>query len=58
MDAWQRLLSAAIKAVTGKADERAIDSLFTPGGTTGGGADPGLEDWEVVSWLAVLPADA
>lgn len=54
MDVWQRLLSAAIKAVTGKAGERAIDSLFTPGGTTGGGADPGLEDWEVVSWLAVL----
>lgn len=58
MDVWQRLLSAAIKVVTGKADERAIDSLFTPGGTAGSGADPGLEDWEVVSWLAILPQDA
>lgn len=56
MGNWQRLLSAAIKAVTGKADERAVESLFTPGGTSGVGGDPGLDDWEVVTWLAVLPA--
>jgi superfamily II DNA or RNA helicase len=57
MDEWQRLLAAAIRTVTGKADERAVESLFTSGGTRGAGGNPGLDDWEVVSWLAILPDD-
>ncbi len=58
MDVWQRLLAVAIRAVTGKAEERAVESLFTTGGIEGAGGDTGLDDWEVVSWLAILPPDA
>jgi hypothetical protein len=57
MEAWQRLLSAAIRIITGRAEERAVESLFTPGGTSGAGGDPGLDDWEVVAWLPVLAND-
>lgn len=55
MGRWQGLLGHAVRAVTGKAEERAVASLFTPGGTSGTGGDPGLDDWEVAVWLAVLP---
>lgn len=58
MDTWQRLLAVAVRAVTGKAEERAVESLFTTGGIQGAGGDTGLDDWEVVSWLAILPPDA
>jgi hypothetical protein len=57
MDQWQKLLSAAIRSITGRAEERVVDSLFTAGGTLGAGGNPGLDDWEVVSWLAILPND-
>ena len=54
MGTWQRLLARAVAAVGGKAEERAVDALFTRGGAgVSGGGD--LDDWEVVSWLAVLP---
>lgn len=55
MEDYQRLLAAAIRGVTGKAEERAVESLFTTGGIEGAGGDSGLDDWEVVTWLAVLP---
>ncbi len=55
MDIWQALLSAAIRGVTGKAEERAVESLFTTGGIEGAGGESGLDDWEVVCWLAILP---
>ncbi len=52
----QKLLAAAVASVAGKQEERAVASLFTPGGThamkgefTGGG------DFEVVAFLVVLP---
>ena len=54
METWQTLLAAAIRGVTGKAEERAVESLFTTGGIEGSGGESGLEDWEVVCWLAVL----
>ncbi len=57
MGRWHDLLGHAIRAVTGKAEERAIASLFSPGGTRGTGADPGIEDWEVAAWLAILPPE-
>ncbi len=41
----------------GKAEERAIASLFTPGGTRGASIDPGMDDWEVTAWLAILPPE-
>lgn len=54
MGRWQGLLADAIRAVTGKAEERAITSLFSPGGTKGASANPGMDDWEVTAWLPIL----
>jgi SNF2 family DNA or RNA helicase len=60
MQAAQRLLTAAIASIVGKSEERAVASLFTPGGTHAlRGEFAGSSDFEVVAWLAVLPgADA
>ena len=56
MRAAQRLLAAAVASVVGKAEERAVASLFTPGGThVMKGEFAGTNDFEVVAWLAVLP---
>lgn len=55
MERYRRLLAAALRSVTGKAEERAVESLFTTGGVEGAGGDSGLNDWEVITWLAVLP---
>jgi hypothetical protein len=54
MGDWSELLGKAIAAVTGKADERAVASLFTSGGTQGTGGFAGIDDWEVVAWVAVI----
>lgn len=56
MTAWRDRLVAAIASVTGKAEERAVDSLFSGGPVADAGAAGSLEDWEVVAWFAVLPA--
>jgi hypothetical protein len=55
MELWQALLATAIRGVTGKAEERAVESLFTTGGIEGAGGESGLDDWEVICWLAILP---
>lgn len=57
MGRWQGLLAAAIRAVTGKAEERAVASLFNPAGTNATGTDPGIDEWEVAAWLAILPPE-
>ncbi|WP_419828063.1 DEAD/DEAH box helicase [Sphingomonas sp.] len=57
MEHWRDMLAGAVGVVTGKAEERAVASLFSPGGTVGGGDFAGIDDWEVVAWVAVLPAD-
>lgn len=55
MRAAQRLLAAAVASVVGKNEERAVASLFSPGGTHGmKGEFAGINDFEVVAWLAVL----
>jgi hypothetical protein len=42
--------------VVGKNQERAVASLFTPGGTHAmKGEFAGINDFEVIAWLAVLP---
>ena len=52
----QSLLSVAIAAVVGKSEERAVASLFTPGGTHAiQGEFAGINDFEVVAFLIVLP---
>ncbi|MBA3810920.1 MAG: helicase [Caulobacteraceae bacterium] len=56
MKVWQDALAAAIGAVTGKADERAVESLFSPGAVGDPAGLAGIEDWEVVGWVAILGA--
>ncbi|MEK7392114.1 MAG: helicase-related protein [Fibrobacterota bacterium] len=52
----QGLLAAAIGSVVGKTQERAIASLFSPGGTHARkGEFAGNNDFEVVAFLVVLP---
>lgn len=56
MRAAQRLLAAAVASVVGKKEERAVASLFTPGGTHAMKSEfAGINDFEVIAWLAVLP---
>lgn len=52
----QRLLAAAVNSVVGKTEERAIESLFTAGGTHALPSEfAGINDFEVVAFLVVLP---
>ncbi len=52
----QRLLAAAVASIVGKSEERAVASLFSPGGTHAmKGEFAGINDFEVLAWLAVLP---
>lgn len=52
----QDLLGKAIASVVGKKEEKAVASLFSPGGTHAQkGEFAGMNDFEVVAWLAVLP---
>jgi hypothetical protein len=54
----RRLLAAAVASVVGKSEERAVASLFAPGGTHAlKGEFGGINDFEVVAFLVVLPDD-
>jgi hypothetical protein len=56
MRAAQRLLATAVASVVGRNEERAVASLFTPGGTTAmKGEFAGINDFEVLAYLVVLP---
>jgi hypothetical protein len=51
-----KLLSAAVASVIGKKEERAVASLFTPGGTHAmKGEFAGINDFEVLAYLVILP---
>lgn len=53
----QDLLAAAVASVAGKSEERAVASLFSPGGTHAmKGEFAGMNDFEVLAYLVVLPA--
>lgn len=55
----RELLAKAVHAIVGKKEERAVASLFTPGGTHTGKTDfAGVNDFEVVAFLVVLPQEA
>jgi len=55
----RRLLAAAVRSIIGKTEERAVASLFKPGGTQARKDEfAGVDDFEVVAYLVVLPADA
>lgn len=52
----QRLLAEAVASVAGKTQERAVASLFTPGGTYAmKGEFAGTNDFEVVAFMVILP---
>jgi hypothetical protein len=56
MEPYQRLLARAIGSILGKKEERAVASLFAPGGTHAAkGEFAGNNDFEVVAFLIVLP---
>jgi hypothetical protein len=55
----KRLLAAAIASIVGKTQERAVASLFSPGGTHAlKGEFAGASDFEVLAYLVILPAEA
>ena len=55
----QDLLAAAVASVAGKSEERAVASLFSPGGTHAmKGEFAGMNDFEVLAYLVVLPGSA
>jgi len=59
MSATQQLLAKAVASIVGKKEERAVASLFTPGGTHAmKGEFAGINDFEVVAFLVVLPDTA
>ncbi len=60
MRAAQRLLAAAVASIVGKNQERAVASLFSPGGTHAiKGEFAGINDFEVLAYLVVVQeADA
>ena len=52
-----KLLSAAVASISGKKEERAVASLFSPGGTHAiKGEFAGINDFEVVAFLVILPS--
>jgi hypothetical protein len=54
----QKLLSAAVASVVGKSEERAVASLFSPGGTHAlAGEFAGADDFEVMAYLVILPGN-
>ena len=54
----QKLLAAAVGSIVGKSEERAVASLFSPGGTHAmQGEFAGANDFEVVAYLIVLPSE-
>lgn len=56
MDNERDMLAGAVASIVGKNEERAIASLFTPGGTHAlKGEFQGINDFEVVAYLVVLP---
>jgi hypothetical protein len=56
MASVQKQLAAAVASITGKKEDRAVASLFSPGGTHAQkGEFAGVNDFEVVAFLVVLP---
>jgi SNF2 family DNA or RNA helicase len=55
MAQYRKMLSAAVTSITGKAEEKGVESLFQRGGTVlSKNAFRGIEDFEVVSYLVIV----
>lgn len=58
MSKAQDLLGKAVSSIIGKKEERAVASLFSPGGTHAiKGEFLGINDFEVIAFLVVLPEE-
>lgn len=56
MEPYQKLLARAVASIAGKSEERAVASLFSPGGTHAlRGEFAGINEFEVVAFLVILP---
>ena len=55
MSHYQGLLAKAVAAITGKAEEKGVESLFQRGGTVlSKGSFQGIDDFEVIAYLIIL----
>jgi hypothetical protein len=55
MSRFRQLLSTAVQALTGAAEERGVESLFTPGGTViQKDSFKGMDDFEVICYLILM----
>ena len=55
MSKYQSLLAKAVTAITGKAEEKGVESLFQRGGTVlSKDSFQGIDDFEVISYLIIL----
>ena len=58
MSHYQGLLAKAVAAVTGKAEEQGVESLFQRGGTAlSRDSFRGVDDFEVVAYVVVVPGE-
>ena len=56
MEPYQKLLARGVASIVSKKEERAVASLFSPGGTHAmKGEFAGINDFEVIAFLVVLP---
>jgi SNF2 family DNA or RNA helicase len=57
MEDVRKLLASAVRSIVGKREERAVESLFQPGGTHAlKGEFAGMNDFEVVAFLIITDA--
>ena len=55
MGHYQALLSKAVAAITGKAEEKGVESLFERGGTViSKESFRGIDDFEVITYLVIV----
>jgi ERCC4-related helicase len=59
MEHYRHLLERAAAAIAGKAEEKGVESLFHRGGTAmSGDQHRGVDDFEVIAYLAVLESES
>lgn len=55
MSLYQSLLGTAVASITGKAEEKGVESLFQRGGTVlSKDTFRGIDDFEVIAWLVIV----
>jgi len=59
MGSYQKLLATAVTAITGRAEEKGIESLFERGGTAiSKDSFRGIDDFEVITYLIIYDEEA